>query len=271
MPFSVQLVGTGNKSDSGGVQVEMTRQPDVHLIGLVVLVALWGLAGHVLIASKPAAQLEEIGRIRIYLTAITSLWLLFAYVAVGLRGRALSVRTLLDPLPFTARRLGIYGLMAAGMFFAWGLCSAVLGLFLRPDKAQIQSLLVFFPRGTVEMTLWAAMSLSAAFCEEFVYRGYLQTTIRRLSGSIGAAVVVQALAYGAAHAALPWKIMVTVTFLGILFGTVAAWRGTLVPGMLMHAARAATMSSSHSRRVSDSASTANVTPAKSALPESAKG
>jgi membrane protease YdiL (CAAX protease family) len=94
-----------------------------------------------------------------------------------------------------------------------------LGWFLRPDKAQIQSLLVFFPRGLVEMTLWAAMSLSAALCEEFVYRGYLQTRIRRLSGSIGAAVVVQALAYSVAHAALPWKIMVTVAFLGILFGT----------------------------------------------------
>ena len=126
--------------------------------------------------------------------------------------------------------------MAVGMFVAWGLCSGVLGLFLRPDKAQIQSLLVFFPRGPVEMTLWAAMSLSAGFCEEFVYRGYLQTRIQNVSGSIGVAVVVQALAYGAAHAALPWKIMVTVTFLGIFFGSVAAWRKTLVPGMLMHAA-----------------------------------
>lgn len=106
----------------------MTRRPDAHLIGLVVLVALWGLIGQLLIASKSAAQLEEIGRIRIYSTAIGGLWLLFAYVAAGLRGRGLSVRTILDPLPFTARRVGIYGLMAAGMSFTWGLCSAVLGL-----------------------------------------------------------------------------------------------------------------------------------------------
>jgi membrane protease YdiL (CAAX protease family) len=135
----------------------------------------------------------------------------------------------------TLRRLGICALIAVGMFFAWGLCGGVLGLFLRPDKAQIQSLLVLFPRGPVEMALWAAMSLSAAFCEEFVYRGYLQATVQRLTNSAGAAVVLQAFAYGIAHAALPWKIMVTVTFLGIFFGAVAAWRKTLVPGMLMHA------------------------------------
>ncbi|MFN0104887.1 MAG: CPBP family intramembrane glutamic endopeptidase [Bryobacteraceae bacterium] len=122
------------------------------------------------------------------------------------------------------------------MFFAWGLFSGVLGLFLRPDKAQIQSLLGFFPRGPIEKALWAVMSLSAAFCEEFVYRGYLQTTVRRISGSIGVAVVLQALAYGFAHAALPWTIVVTVTFLGIFFGAVAAWRKTLLPGMLMHTA-----------------------------------
>lgn len=214
----------------------MTRRPDAHLIGLLALITLWGFIGHFLIAGKPAAQMEEIGRVRIYATAIGSLWLLFAYVAAGLRRRGLSVRTVLDPLPPTASPVGTYGLMAVGMFVAWGLGSSILGFFLRPDKAQIQSLLVFFPRGPVEMTLWAAMSLSAAFCEEFVYRGYLQTRIRDLSGSIGAAVVVQALAYGLAHAALPWKIMVTVAFLGMLFGAVAAWRSTLVPGMLMHAA-----------------------------------
>ena len=220
----------------GGVQGEMNRRADAHLLGFVALVALWGLIGHFLIAGKPAAQLEEIGRVRIYTAGIASLWLLFAFVAAGLPEQGLSVRAIIDPLLLTARRIGTYGLMAVGMFFAWGLCSAPLGLVLRPDKAQIQSLLVFFPRGAAEMALWAVMSLSAAFCEEFVYRGYLQTRVRQLSGSIGAAVVVQALAYGVAHAALPWKIMVTVTCLGIFFGTVASWRSTLVPGMLMHAA-----------------------------------
>ncbi len=214
----------------------MKSRPDAHHLGLVILVVLWGLTGHFLIANKPAEQLEEVGRLRIYVAAITSLWLLFAYVAVGLRRRGLNVRSLIDPLPLTARRFGIYASIAVGMFFAWGLFSGVLGLFLRPDKAQIQSLLVFFPRGPVEKALWAMMSLSAAFCEEFVYRGYLQTSLRRFSGSIGVAVVLQAAAYGFAHAALPWKIMATVTILGIFFGAVAAWRKTLVPGMLMHAA-----------------------------------
>jgi membrane protease YdiL (CAAX protease family) len=231
------LVGKcGNRWSARGVQTQMNRRPDLHELGFIALVILWGLTGHFLIANKPAAQLEEIGRFRIYLAAIFSLWLLFAYVAAGLRRRGQSVRSLIDPRPWTARRLGVYALIAIGMFFAWGLLGGILGLFMRPDKAQIQSLLVLFPRGTNEKALWAVMSLSAAFCEEFVYRGYLQTTVRRLSGSISVAVVLQALAYGFAHAALPLKLMVTVTFLGIFFGAVAASRKTLLPGMLMHAA-----------------------------------
>jgi hypothetical protein len=180
--------------------------------------------------------LEEFGRVPIYIAAIISLWLLFAFTTLGPRVRDLGVRSLIDPLPFTARRLGTYALIAVGMFFVWGLLSGVLGLFLRPDKAQIQGLLVFFPRRPGEKALWAVMSLSAAFCEEFVYRGYLQTSIRRFGGSIAFAVMLQALAYGFAHAALPWKIMVTVTCLGMFFGAVASWRNSLVPGMLMHAA-----------------------------------
>lgn len=126
--------------------------------------------------------------------------------------------------------------MAVGMFLAWGLISGFLGLFLRPDKPQIQSLLALFPRGPSEKALWVVMSLSAAFCEEFVYLGFLQTSVRRLGGGTGVAVVLQSLAYGFAHAALPWNIMVTVTFLGILFGAFAAWRKSLLPGMLMHSA-----------------------------------
>lgn len=214
----------------------MNRRPDAHFFGLVVLVVIWGLTGQFLISNKSAAQVEEFGRVRIYITAIFSLWLLFAYAAAGLNRRGVSVRSVIDPVPLNARRLGMYALIAIGMFFAWGLFSGVLGLFLRPDKAQIQNLLAFFPRGLGEKLLWGLMALSAAFCEEFVYRGYLQIGLQRFSGKIGLAIVLQAFAYGFAHAALPWRIMVTVTFLGIFFGVFAAWRRSLVPGMLMHAA-----------------------------------
>lgn len=209
---------------------------DAKLLGLAALVLAWGVTGHLVIAGQPAARLEEMGRVRIYSTGIASLWLLFGYAAARLDRQGLSVRTLIDPLPLTARRLGTYALVAVGMLFAWGLISGILGLFLRPDRAQVQNLLALFPRGPVEKAFWIIMSLSAAFCEEFVYRGYVQTAVQRASGSLVIAIVVQALAYGFAHAALPWNVMVTVTFLGIFFGGVAAWRATLVPGMIMHAA-----------------------------------
>lgn len=62
----------------------MDRRPGAHHIGFVLLVVIWGLTGHFLIANKPAIELEEIGRLRIYSAAIVSLWLLFTYMATGL-------------------------------------------------------------------------------------------------------------------------------------------------------------------------------------------
>ena len=225
-----------NNGNARLVKAKMNRRPDGYLLGLFVLVILWGCAGHFSISTKSAAELEEIGRVRIYVIGITTLWLLFAYAAFALHREGTNVRSIIDPLPLTARRLGMCALIAIGMFLVWGLVSGVLGFFLRPDKIQIQNLIVFFPKEPIEKLLWILMSLSAAFCEEFVYRGYLQRCIQRLSGSVAFAVVVQALAYGFAHAALPWKVMVTVAFLGVLFGTVAAWRKSLVAGIIMHAA-----------------------------------
>lgn len=71
--------------------------------------------------------------------------------------------------------------------------------------------------------------------KEFVYRGYLQQQFRAMTGSLPLAVVLQALAFGAAHLAFPWQIALMTVFLGLLLGTVAAWRRSLGPGMLFHA------------------------------------
>jgi membrane protease YdiL (CAAX protease family) len=96
--------------------------------------------------------------------------------------------------------------------------------------------LVLLPKGSAEKALWIVLSVSAGFREELVYRGYLLRQFWRLTGHRMAGVVLQGSCYGAAHAALPWQIAVSVGCLGLLFGGVAAWRRTLVPGMLMHAA-----------------------------------
>ena len=95
-------------------------------------------------------------------------------------------------------------------------------------------LLGLMPHNSLQKVVWVVISVSSGFCEEFVYRGYLQQQFQRLTGSLSAAIVLQAAAFGMAHAALPFAIVAPVMCLALLQGGLAAWRKTLVPGMLLH-------------------------------------
>lgn len=178
--------------------------------------------------------LEGYGRTRIYEIGIASEWLLFAYAAHGVA----SVRGAIDGSRWTVRRWLRYALAAFGAAVVWGVFGALLGRWgaLRPGPEDVRHLMTFFPRGESDRWLWAALSISAGFCEEFVYRGYLQQQFERLTGRLSIALLAQAVLYSLAHAALPWQIMVVVLFLGLLFGGLAATQRSLVPGMMLHAA-----------------------------------
>jgi uncharacterized protein len=207
-----------------------------HALGLVAIILAFAVAGRLLVGNQPAENLEEFGRIPIYLLGLASMWCLVAYAVMGVRRGAVSVRQLIDASAWSLRRWLLYALIAIAMFLAWVACGAILGRFLRPGPEEIRNILVLLPKGTAEKALWIVLSLSAGFCEEFVYRGYLLRRFHELTGYLSIGLVLQAVFYGIAHAALPWQIVLLVTCLGLLFGSVAAWKQTLVPGMLMHAA-----------------------------------
>jgi len=91
------------------------------------------------------------------------------------------------------------------------------------------------PKGFVEITLWIMLSLSAGFCEELVYRGYLQGQVLAMTGSSFAAILIQGVLFGISHAYQGLKMVVMISVLGILYGILASWRKSLRPGMINHA------------------------------------
>jgi membrane protease YdiL (CAAX protease family) len=93
-----------------------------------------------------------------------------------------------------------------------------------------------FPTTPIEQALWVVFSLSAGFCEEVVYRGYLFRQFHTLTGSLAAALLLQTVAFGMAHLVLPLALVMSVSALALLLGGLAIWQKSLIPGMIMHAA-----------------------------------
>jgi membrane protease YdiL (CAAX protease family) len=159
-------------------------------------------------------------------------WALFYYVWQGARknvtlfalvgGRWSSLRDVLTD----------FGI-ALPFWVVWETTAWLVGLVLGPSRAKTLDILL--PRGVIESLLWLALSASAGFCEEIVYRGYLQRQLRAFTGSGALAVFGQALVFGVGHAYQGWKNVVVITVLGVLYGLLVVWRKNLRSSMLAHA------------------------------------
>ena len=82
--------------------------------------------------------------------------------------------------------------------------------------------------------LGALFPLTAGFCEEAIFRGYLQKQFHALTGSAAIAVLAQAILFGIAHGYQGLKNVIVITVLGLLYGLLALARGILRPGMIAH-------------------------------------
>jgi membrane protease YdiL (CAAX protease family) len=91
------------------------------------------------------------------------------------------------------------------------------------------------PQTPSEAILWILVSLTAGFCEEVIFRGYLQRQFSALTRSFVGGIGLQAIAFGLSHGNQGWKLMLLITVYGACFGLLAHWRRSLRPGMLAHA------------------------------------
>ena len=205
-----------------------------HTLGLLVIIVAFAAAGLILVGNQPGAAIEHFGRAKIYLIALSSEWFLYLYIRAGMRRQPKIVRQFIDERPWSFGRWCLYALIACGAAGVWACCGYGLGMLLKPEPEKIVHLMTLLPRSGIEKILWVALSVSSAFCEEFIYRGFLLRQFQRYTGSLAAGLVLQAVVFGAAHAALPWEVVVSVTCLGLVFGVTAVLSRSLAPGMLFH-------------------------------------
>ncbi len=170
-----------------------------------------------------------------YLATIVQEWLLFLYVYLGMRTRGITVRSMVNARWASGREvrrdIGI-AILVWVLFIAIELIGSVLFHALGSSAGKVVSVLL--PHAAWELPVWAAVAASAGFCEEFIFRGYLQEQSKRLTGSVSAAIIIQAIFFGCGHGYQGWGSMLTIVLIGVMFGIVAMMRKSLAPTMLAH-------------------------------------
>ena len=165
-----------------------------------------------------------------YISVVVFEWLLVLYVRMGVHRRGIRLRDLVGGRWTTPKEVMKDIALGAGLWAVWiGLMNAhVLG----GGTNAAQGLL---PRGILESLVWIPVALSAGFCEEVAFRGYLQKQFQVITGSAGWAVLFQAIVFGIGHLYEGVGQVARITLFGVLFGLLALWRRSLRPGMIAHA------------------------------------
>ena len=199
------------------------------------LVLLAASAGLLWMQSRSlAAGGQQQGNVIHYLSVIVAEWVLSLYVWLGgLIPGATRLRDLVGgrwcSMKDVLRDIGI----AAAFWVVFVAVGIFMNFLLGPS--HVETLGFVNPRGVVEVTLWVMMSMTSGFCEELVFRGYLQRQFLALTGSAALAVLAQAVLFGVAHGYQGSKQVITITLLGLLYGILAQWRMSLRPGIISHA------------------------------------
>jgi membrane protease YdiL (CAAX protease family) len=205
-----------------------------HSLGLLALLLAISLGLLRMQSYSPAPSEQHQGNVLHYLAVIASEWVLVLYIWFG------------STIPGATRLRGLIGGrwstfkevlrdigLAVLFWIAFTLVGMLVSLVVRPT--HVGSLGFLNPRGVAELALWVIMSITAGFCEELVFRGYLQKQCLALTGSVVFAVLAQGVLFGIAHWYQGFKMVIVISMLGLLMGIFAQWRKSLRPGMITHA------------------------------------
>jgi uncharacterized protein len=203
------------------------------LFAILLLSFLGGIALQRRAGAGPGLAPEHRGVIGVYISAIVLDALLFSYVWVFASKNGTRLAEIVGERWNGLRGIILDVAVAAPFWVVWELTAQLVHRLLGPSSAKTVDVLL--PRTPLEILVWIGVSVTAGFCEEAVFRGYLQKQLLALTGSAAIAVSVQAILFGIAHGYQGFKNVVVITVLGALYGVLALWRRSPRPGMIAHA------------------------------------
>ena len=179
--------------------------------------------------------LEAHGRMPIYLSGIAFEIALVLYVwLLGVRPHGKRLRDLVGGK--WSKPMDVLRDIGVALAFWCAVIGFLLAMrFLLGANAEgTRAVKMLLPRTTAEIISYLALCVTAGFCEELLFRGYLQRQFFAWSGRVEVAVVLQAVVFGLGHLYQGWKGALTITLYGAMFGILAVMRKSLRPGMIQH-------------------------------------
>jgi membrane protease YdiL (CAAX protease family) len=132
-------------------------------------------------------------------------------------------------------------LSATAVLSALILLNQIMGLrriVAQPAKTQgivPQLALKLFPQDDVERLAFFALVTTVALCEELIYRGFVQGVFQDWSrDSVIVAVIGSAVFFAFAHLYQGRRGLISTLTIGLLFSTIRAWTGSLLPCVVAH-------------------------------------
>jgi hypothetical protein len=199
---------------------------------LLVFMVGWAWAAAITAAKMRAHAGTPL--ISFYSRSVIFEWLVVAYVVAGVRRQGGSLRDLVGGRWDRARDFGRDILVAIVFWLASMVCLGALRFALQLNRG-IDAVRFLLPQSRLEIILWILLSLTAGFCEETIFRGYLQRQFIAWTGKSALGIFLSAAAFGALHAYQGVRQTIFIGVFGALFGILAHRRRSLRPGIMAHA------------------------------------
>jgi uncharacterized protein len=180
-------------------------------------------------------QVSSLQRLSLYASTIALQWA--AAGVVGWRAWAHGMRAAQFGLRLPDKpRLLIVGVAGGAFLFALqSLNLRRLSRIPEQSRGRLQQIAVrIFPQSTIESLVFVAVVITAAVCEEFLYRGFALEALRFLRWPSFAAALGSSVFFGLAHIYQGRSGVATTFILGTVFALAKMTYGSLVPVMIWH-------------------------------------
>jgi uncharacterized protein len=175
-------------------------------------------------------------RLRLYASTIAFQWIATAVILwrTGAHGIPAARLGLAIPNPLLT---AIVTLVLAALVLVNQIVS-LRRLAVHPAEAHgilPQLALKVFPQDSPERLVFFAVVVTVAICEELIYRGFVQRVFEDwFGGLIVVGILGSAAMFAAAHLYQGRRGVITTCVVGILFGAIRAWTGSLLAPLVAH-------------------------------------